>query len=155
MPTEIERKFLIKPDLWKDIHPKKSVDIKQAYLSILPEKTIRVRVQGKKGFITIKGKTTGISRTEYEYNIPLKEALEIIAKFPENLIEKTRHYVLFSGNVWEVDQFKGTNQGLLIAEIELKSEDQKFKLPPWIDKEVTNDKRYYNSNLSQNPIIDL
>ena len=151
MPTEIERKFLIKPDLWKDINPKKSVDIKQAYLSILSEKTIRVRVQGKKGFITIKGKTTGISRAEYEYNIPLKEALELITKFPENLIEKTRHYVYYSGNVWEVDEFKGANQGLFIAEIELKSENQKFELPPWIDKEVTNDKRYYNSNLSQNP----
>ncbi len=151
MIIEIEHKYLVKEELWKKISPDKIVKIKQAYLSKDPEKTIRIRVAGDKGFITIKGKSVGASRPEYEYEIPLAEAVELINKFCNNAIEKTRHYVLYENKTWEVDVFEGPNAGLIVAEIELNSEDEKYSKPEWIDRDVTTDRRYANSNLIVNP----
>jgi CYTH domain-containing protein len=126
MATEIEHKYLVIKDIWKKIIPNKSVEIKQAYLLTDPEKTIRVRTKGNSGFITIKGKSIGSSRLEFEYEIPIEDANELINKFCSNLIEKTRHIVIHDNNTWEVDEFKGLNEGLIVAEIELTSEDEKY-----------------------------
>lgn len=151
MIIEIEHKYLVKHELWKQIVPGKSVPIKQAYLSKDQSKTIRVRVAGEKGFITIKGKSVGASRPEYEYEIPLPEANELIEKFCSGVIEKTRHYVQHENKTWEVDVFDGLNKGLIVAEIELNSEDEIYSKPAWIDRDVTTDRRYANSNLIVNP----
>ena len=151
MIIEIEHKYLVNHELWKQIVPDKSVPIKQAYLSKDPEKTIRIRAAGDKGFITIKGKSVGAGRPEYEYEIPLNEANDLIKKFCDNLIEKTRHYVLYENKTWEVDVFEGWNKGLIVAEIELSSEDEKYEKPDWIERDVTTDRRYANSNLVVNP----
>jgi CYTH domain-containing protein len=151
MATEIEYKYLVIKDIWKKVIPNKSVEIKQAYLLTDPEKTIRVRTKGNSGFITIKGKSTGASRLEFEYEIPIEDAIELINKFCSNLIEKTRHIVIHDNNTWEVDEFKGFNEGLIVAEIELTSEDEIYSIPDWIDKNVTEDLRYANSNLTIKP----
>lgn len=151
MPTEIEHKYLIKPELWKNINPEKSTDIRQGYLLTDPEKTIRVRTKGNKGYLTIKGKPTGASRLEYEYEIPLADANDLINKFCSNVIEKIRHIVVHDTQTWEVDEFKGLNEGLIVAEIELTSEGENYSLPDWVDKNVTDDPRYANSNLSIKP----
>lgn len=151
MIIEIEHKYLVKPELWKQVTPDKIVAIKQAYLSRDPEKTIRIRVAGEKGFITIKGRSVGASRPEYEYEIPLQEAEDLITKFCNNLIEKTRHYVLHKNKTWEVDVFEGLNAGLIVAEIELNAEDEIYLKPGWIDRDVTTDKKYANSNLTISP----
>ena len=153
MATEIEHKYLVIKDIWKKIIPNKSVEIRQAYLLTDPEKTIRVRTKGNSGFITIKGKSNGSSRLEFEYEIPIEDANELINKFCSNLIEKTRHIVIHDNNTWEVDEFKGLNAGLIVAEIELASEDEKYSIPNWIDKNVTENIRYANSNLSINPFM--
>src|ERR1041385_4432457 len=155
MGVEIERKYLVKAELWKKIKPQKSFAVKQAYLSRDPEKTIRIRVAGEKGFITIKGPSKGISRKEYEYEIPVGDAEELISEFTKNVIEKIRHHVLYKENLWEVDEFKGDNEGLIIAEVELDSENQKPELPEWVDKEISLDKRYANSNLIAKPFKTL
>ena len=151
MATEIEHKYLVNTDIWKNITPNKSVEIRQAYLQTDPEKTIRIRTKDKSGFITIKGKTVGASRLEFEYEIPIADANELINKFCSNLIEKTRHLVIHDNNTWEVDEFKGLNEGLIVAEIELTSEDEKYSIPNWVDKNVTDDLRYANSNLTIKP----
>lgn len=151
MATEIEHKYLIKPELWKKVIPYERVDIRQGYLLTDPAKTLRVRTKGKTGYITIKGKTQGASRAEFEYEIPLADALELLTGFCSQVIEKTRHLVLYEGKTWEVDEFKGLNAGLIVAEIELSSEDENYDLPDWVDKNVTNDLRYANSNLSVKP----
>jgi adenylate cyclase len=151
MATEIEHKYLVKADLWKDIAPEKSVDIRQAYLLTDPDKTIRVRTKGVKGYITIKGRTVGASRPEYEYEIPIADANELIDKFCSSLIEKTRHLITHNNKTWEVDAFNGSNEGLIVAEIELTSEDEKYSLPDWVDKNVTDDVRYANANLTLKP----
>ena len=151
MPTETEHKYLVKHERWKKISPEKSIEIKQGYLLTDPEKTIRVRTKNGKGFFTIKGKTNKSSRPEFEYEIPLEDAEELIRKFCSAVVEKTRHLVHFEGKLWEVDEFKGANRGLIVAEIELKDEDEKYALPEWVDKNVTEDPRYANSNLSVNP----
>ena len=151
MATEIEHKYLVIKDIWEKIIPNKSVEIRQAYLLTDPEKTIRVRTKGNSGFITIKGKANRASRLEFEYEIPIEDAIELINKFCSNLIEKTRHIVIHDNNTWEVDEFKGLNAGLIVAEIELASEDDKYSIPNWIEKNVTEDLRYANSNLSIKP----
>lgn len=151
MPTETEHKYLVDPQRWKSVKPEKSLRVKQAYLHSDPTKTIRVRVMGGQGFITIKGKTTGASRTEYEYEIPLQDAEELIAGFTTNLVEKIRHYVNFAGKTWEVDEFGGLNAGLLMAEIELGDEQEQYDLPEWVLENITTDKRYSNSNLAIRP----
>ncbi len=150
MPTEIERKFLVRNNNWKDA-VKRSFIIKQGYLNSNAERTVRVRLKGDEGFITIKGKSKGISRAEFEYKIPVNEAEQILLLCEESIIRKTRFEVNIANHLWEIDVFKGANKGLIIAEIELSSEQENFELPTWIGKEVSDDKRYYNSHLAKNP----
>lgn len=151
MPLEIEHKYLVKTDLWKKVTPEKSIEIKQAYLLTDPAKTIRIRTAGEKGFMTIKGKTVNAGRPEFEYEIPYADSIDLIRNFCSEPIEKIRHYVTVESKVWEVDEFQGLNVGLVIAEIELQSETEEYKKPEWVDKDVTQDARYANSNLSKKP----
>jgi len=149
MGIEIERKFLVKKDNWRTLGiPMHYV---QGYLVSDGERTVRVRVAGANGFITIKGQSQGISRLEFEYLIPREEALEMLQLSSIPLIEKYRTKVRYEGKLWEIDEFEGTNKGLIMAEIELKSEDETFSVPDWIGQEVTGDLRYYNSSLARNP----
>ncbi|MDR3706429.1 MAG: CYTH domain-containing protein [Paludibacteraceae bacterium] len=153
MATEIERKFLVTGTEYRNLG--KGTYYQQGYLSSDPERTIRIRVVGDRGMLTIKGKTEGISRAEYEYQIPLAEAKDMLhALCLRPLIEKTRYRVPFAGKVWEVDEFLGENEGLVVAEIELPSADCPFEKPSWIGQEVSHDPRYYNSNLSKHPFKD-
>jgi adenylate cyclase len=149
MAKEIERKFLVKAQSWR--RPDKGKRYRQGYLSTVKERTVRVRTAGDKGYITVKGVTTGASRAEYEYEIPLADANEMLKLCEQPLIEKTRYRVPIDRVVWEVDEFEGVNAGLITAEVELKSEDQQVKIPDWIDKEVTTDPRYFNANLVAHP----
>ncbi|MFO0495752.1 MAG: CYTH domain-containing protein [Flavobacteriia bacterium] len=144
---EIERKFLVKEQLWEAIEKPSPSRIVQAYLLNSPEKTVRIRIKGTKGFLTIKGPTQGISRAEFEYEIPLKDADELISTFAEKVIEKFRYEISFKNHLWEVDVFTGKLEGLYLAEIELNSEDEHFELPDWVGEEVSTDPNYYNSNL--------
>jgi adenylate cyclase len=151
MPKEIEHKYLIDKEAWKGATPDRSHRIKQGYLSTDPDKTVRVRTRDDKGFITIKGKTHGATRLEYEYEIPVIDATELLASFCTNIIEKVRHVVTHDNKLWEVDEFEGLNAGLVVAEIVLSSEEEQYTIPPWIGKNVTDDMRYANSNLSVRP----
>lgn len=149
MNTEIERKFLVSQEF---IHlATGKFEIAQGYLSSVPERTVRIRIAGKKGFLTIKGAsdTTGMKRYEWEKEIKVSEAKELLRLCEKGVIEKTRYIVEQSDFIIEVDVFKGDNEGLIIAEIELNSTDQTIELPGWLGKEVTGDSRYYNSYLSQ------
>jgi len=148
MATEIERKFLVINDEWRSAP---AIYFCQGYLNRSKERTVRVRVAGAQGFLTIKGKSTGASRAEFEYEIPLVDAQQLLALCEGPLIEKYRRNISFAGMVWEVDEFLGANKGLVVAEIELTFEGQPFVRPGWIGEEVTQDPRYYNSNLSINP----
>ncbi len=146
---EIERKFLVDPFLWK---PKtKGEKIVQGYLSTDKERVVRVRTKGEKAFLTIKGKMQGISRTELEYEIPVRDARQLLKMCLFSPVEKTRFTEDHFGNTWEIDVFERENKGLLIAEIELESEEQAFELPEWTTDEVTHDQRFYNSYLSRIP----
>lgn len=151
MPIETEHKYLVNKERWSKIIPQQSYEISQGYLYSDKEKTIRVRTKGEKGFITVKGKTVNASRLEYEYEIPLNEAKEMVNTLCGNVIEKTRHILSFEGKIWEVDEFKGLNAGLMVAEIELTHEDEEYHLPDWIEKNVTDDIRFANSNLAIKP----
>ena len=153
MAIEIERKFLVKE---KPFHlAKKSLRIRQGYIVNDQKQVIRVREKGADYFLTIKGNTVGISRLEFEYPIPKEDAEELLKHFcKKTLIDKTRHYVEFKGHIWEVDEFHGDNDGLVVAEIELDSEDEKFEIPHWVGEEVTPDERYYNMNLAIYPFKD-
>lgn len=144
---EIERKFLVDKVHWALQAKPEGQKIKQAYLVNSPEKTIRVRTKGTKGFLTIKGPTVGISRAEYEYEIPVYEAEELIQQFAVKYIEKTRYEITVGKHKWEVDEFGGKLAGLMLAEIELAAEDELFERPEWITLEVSEDVNYYNSNL--------
>ena len=125
--------------------------LKQGYLSVDPERVVRVRIEGDQAWITIKGKMKGISRPEFEYFIPVEDA-EALLRFSINVpIEKIRHRIEFDGKLWEVDEFLALNKGLLLAEIEMEYETQKISLPDWVGEEVTSDHRYYNSWLSVHP----
>ena len=144
---EIERKFLLHRQLWDAVikpNPKKIV---QAYLVNTAEKTIRIRIKGDKGFITIKGPTKGISRSEFEYEIPLADAEALILQFAEKVIDKDRYEITFEGKLWEVDVFHGKLEGLILAEIELEREDEVFSVPEWIAQEVSHDVEYFNARL--------
>jgi CYTH domain-containing protein len=153
MATEIERKFVPKNNDWK--HGAKGVRYRQGYLSTEKGRTVRARTVADKGFLTIKGKTVGASRAEYEYEIPLQEANEILEHLCQRpLIEKTRYKIPHQGLTWEVDEFEGENSGLVIAEVELESEDQVFERPSWVGEEVTADARYYNANLISHPYCE-
>jgi CYTH domain-containing protein len=150
MAKEIERKFLVKPRKWSELGP--GLKIRQGYLSTARERTVRVRTYGDRGYLTIKGTTSGISRDEYEYEIPFADATEILDHLClQPLIEKTRYRIPFKGHTFELDEFIGVNRGLTIAEVELKSADEKIELPDWIDRDVSGDPRYFNSNLAQKP----
>ena len=150
MAKEIERKFLVKSDDWKKLAT--PTFYRQGYLSSTKERTVRVRTVGEKGYLTIKGISTGISRTEFEYEIPVDEANAMLDELCERpLIEKNRSKVVFSGFTWEIDEFFGDNEGLIIAEVELKDENQTVEIPEWIGEEVSGDTRYFNSNLAKNP----
>ncbi len=149
---EIERKFLINKKLWK---PKgKGIEIRQGYLSVDPERVVRVRIAGKQSFLTIKGKANGIVRTEMEYEIPKTEADILMKMCLDYTIEKTRFIEGVGDLNWEIDVFEGNNKGLIIAEVELEDEFQKIEFPEWITDEVSNDPRFYNSFLSRNPFLN-
>ena len=149
MAVEIERKFLVKNDHWR-LSADKGKNYRQAYLS-RGNATVRIRTAGEKGFITIKGKTQGISRPEFEYEIPFVDAEELFSLCTGMIITKKRFLVLHEGHQWEIDVFEGANEGLVLAEIELKSENEKFAIPDWAGAEVSNDNSYSNSSLSEIP----
>ncbi|WP_020655984.1 CYTH domain-containing protein [Massilia niastensis] len=150
MGVEIERKFLLTGDDWRALG--EPVLLRQGYLCTDPMRTVRVRIEGAQGVLTIKGKSVGATRGEWEYPIPLAEAAELLDRLCERpLIEKTRRRIAHAGFVWEVDEFLGENAGLAVAEIELPAEDTVFDKPAWVGQEVTGDQRYYNSSLSRTP----
>src|SRR5210317_898527 len=150
MAKEIERKFLVRGDDYKKgITP---VFIRQGFISTDKDRVVRVRIYGDRGFIALKGSGTGISRTEFEYEIPVEDAHELLKEFCKGpIIEKFRYVVNYQGFTWEVDEFMRENSGLVIAEIELTHENEDFLKPPWVSDEVTGDARYYNVNLLSNP----
>ena len=150
MGIEIERKFLVQGDGWRS-HGS-GIMYRQGYLLASQGKTVRVRLAGDQGFLTVKGPGQGMSRQEFEYTIPGDDAKVMLEQLCEHpLIEKRRYTIPWKGFVWEVDEFLGNNQGLILAEIELESEDQQFPSPPWVGREVTGDPRYYNACLFRNP----
>lgn len=150
MASEIERKFLVNLDKW--FPPDNGLLYRQGYLNTVNGNTVRVRVVGNQGYLTLKGKTKGAKRSEFEYLIPLEEAEEILNTLCDRpLIEKIRYKIANSELIWEIDEFLGDNQGLILAEVELKEENQEISLPDWVGEEVTHDLRYYNSNLAKNP----
>jgi adenylate cyclase len=149
---EIEKKFLVLNNSFKTAAFAKN-RIAQGYLSSVPERTVRVRIKGDKGYLTIKGTSndTGMSRFEWEKEIPVEEAQQLLLLCEKGVIDKTRFEVKIGNHIFEVDEFYGENEGLIIAEIELDSETETFEKPHWLGEEVTNDKRYYNSYLSNHP----
>ena len=151
MAQEIERKFLVKGDFKSEVF--KSTRITQGYLSSVPERTVRVRVKGEKGFITIKGigNESGASRYEWEKEIPVEEVRELLKICEPGVIDKTRYLVKNGEFTFEVDEFYGDNEGLTVAEIELPDEQAEFNHPAWLGEEVTGDVRFYNSMLMKNP----
>lgn len=148
MAIEIERKFLVDTDLCPAEDGTKYV---QGYLGEGPDAISRVRVAGDKAYLTIKGRNAGMSRPEFEYEIPVSEAEDMLKLCRQPLIEKTRYHITVGDHLWEVDEFHGANEGLWLAEIELSAEDESFEMPDWVAKEVTDDARYYNANLAQYP----
>ena len=153
MPREIERKFLVTGDFRQDACD--SFRLVQGYISTDPDRTVRVRIKGEQGFLTIKGRSCadGLSRYEWEKEIPLAEARELMALCGPEVIDKTRYLVPFGGHTYEVDEFYGSNQGLILAEIELGDEQETFLKPSWLGEEVTGNTRYYNSMLMKCPFI--
>ena len=150
MGLEIERKLLLKNEDWKT-ECGKGIKIRQGYLNSHVERTVRVRLSGEKGEITIKGKTNNLTRKEFEYQVPFEDALSLIELCETPLIEKTRFIINKGNQIWEIDEFKGENQGLVVAEIELDNENQSLELPSWVGVEVSQDSKYYNSSLIVNP----
>ena len=152
MPIEIERKYLVKYNLWDALAKPKGEYYRQGYVVNEMSKTVRVRATENQGFITIKGKTDNPAvKPEYEYQIPKAEAIELLDGFTENNIEKIRYKIEYQGKIWEIDLFYGDNEGLIVAEIELNSMEESYQIPEWIDREVTHESKYFNSNLSKNP----
>jgi adenylate cyclase len=151
MNLEIEHKYLVRKDLWYSIHKPPGTDLRQGYLLAEPEKTVRIRTTPTSAFITIKGPSKEASRAEYEYPIPVSDAEELLRLCSIPLIEKVRYVVEYEGKKWEVDEFFGNNEGLVLAEIELKFPEEQYKKPAWVGEEVTSDHRYYNSYLAQHP----
>ena len=150
MGKEIERKFLVKGDAWRALA--QGTMYRQGYLNSVKERTVRVRTVGDKAFMTVKGITVGATRAEYEYEIPFGDCNAMLDNLAEKpIIEKKRYKIPFEGLVWEIDEFFGENQGLIVAEVELQSEDQQIPKPAWIGDEVSGDPRYFNSNLIKHP----
>lgn len=149
---EIERKFLVKTEAYKESYFKKTI-IAQGYLNSSPERTVRIRIKGDKGYITIKGKSSanGLSRFEWEKEIDLSEANQLMLLCETGVIEKTRYEVIVGKHTFEIDEFYGENKGLIIAEIELSAENEIFEFPDWLGEEVTGNEKYYNSYISKNP----
>lgn len=151
MALEIERKFIVVNDKWKDNIVSESV-LKQGYLAHQKNATVRVRIAGDSAYLNIKSATTGITRAEFEYRIPLADAEQMLEQIAEQpFIDKTRYQVRCGNHTWDLDLFAGENRGLIMAEVELGSEDEPFELPPWVGEEVSGDPRYYNSNLVKHP----
>ncbi|WP_207512433.1 CYTH domain-containing protein [Longitalea luteola] len=151
MGIEIERKFLVNKEKWNQVVKAQRSLFRQGYMVSDPEKTIRVRLTDAAGYLTIKGRTVGASKPEYEYAIPREDAEQLLDMFCSSEISKIRNFITHDGKLWEVDEFLGENEGLIVAEIELDDERETFSLPDWIDREVTHEKKYSNSNLSVNP----
>ncbi len=150
MGLEIEKKYLVNGNAWKE--GAKGESYRQGYVSSHRDRTVRVRTAGDKAFLTIKGTTQGATRREYEYEIPYADALEMLREICEKpIIEKVRYKIRYQGLLWEVDEFSGENQGLVVAEVELTSEDQPIDLPPWIGREVTGDETDTHANLIHHP----
>ena len=153
MALEIERKYLI--DLEKIGTLENGIRIKQGYLSTNKDAVVRVRVKNDKAYLTIKGSNIGVTRLEFEYEIPLIEANEMLDKLCQKpVIDKTRYLIDYENHTWELDIFYGDNEGLVVVEVELSSEDETIILPSWVKEEVTSDARYYNSNLMKHPFKD-
>ncbi len=151
MGVEIERKFLVK-DGWQPSG--ESVRMKQGYLPGTGPMLVRIRVEDQRAFLTLKGRTEGITRSEYEYEIPMQDAEELLLRCQKNVVEKTRYFIPAGDYTWEVDVFAGANKGLTIAEIELSDEDEVFERPDWLGAEVSADGRYYNSRLAAHPFSE-
>jgi CYTH domain-containing protein len=150
MAKEIERKFLLRNDSWRV--GSSGMRLCQGYLSTRKERTVRVRIAGDRAFLTIKGLTKGITRSEFEYEIPLTDAEIILDELCERpFIEKIRHRIEHAGFIWEVDEFMGANAGLIVAEVELEETNQPIDLPCWVGEEVSHDQRYSNANLVKHP----
>ena len=151
MAQEIERKFLVRGDFKSEVT--KATRITQGYLSSVPERTVRVRIKGDKGYMTVKGigSDSGASRFEWEKEIPVEDVRELLKICEPGVIDKTRYLVPAGRHTFEVDEFYGDNEGLVVAEVELSSEDEEFVHPEWLGKEVTGDARYYNSMLMKKP----
>lgn len=153
MAQEIERKFLVTGDGWKALARSSSL-LRQGYLSSNAKATVRVRSwDDERAALTLKGRTSGMTRAEYEYEIPMHDAREMLEMARPHVLEKRRHLVPFGGLTWEVDVFEGRHEGMVIAEVELTSEDQTVELPDWVGTEVTDDDRYYNASLSRSDAI--
>ncbi len=150
MAKEIERKYLINRAAWTP--QGEGIHFKQGYLNAQKERVVRVRIEGTKAKLTIKGITTGVTRSEFEYQIPVEDAAILLDNLCEQpLIDKHRHKEVHGGKTWEIDVFHGDNEGLVVAEIELASEEEKIELPAWVGEEVSSDPRYFNSNLLKHP----
>ena len=151
MASEIERKFLLSSDAWRD-EVVDSQRMVQGYVARGERSAVRVRIKGDRAELNIKHALDGIHRLEYEYEVPLDDAREMLDKVAlRPLIDKTRHHVNRGGHLWEIDEFHGENAGLIVAEIELDEADESFERPEWLGEEVSDDLRYYNSNLSKLP----
>lgn len=150
MGKEIERKFVVDKAAWKPQDA--GTHFKQGYLNSQKERVVRVRIEGDRAKLTIKGPSVGVTRSEFEYGIPVEDAAVLLDNLCEQpLIDKHRHKEIHGGKTWEIDVFHGDNEGLVVAEIELASEDEKFSRPAWAAREVSSDPRYFNSNLLKNP----
>jgi len=150
MGIEIERKFLVEGDGWQ-ADAGEGLACRQGYLDSGQGATVRVRIIGKEAFLTIKGATTGITRSEFEYEIPVPDAAELLELCGDTIVEKRRYFIKHSGMIWELDVFSGSNTGLVMAEIELESERQPFVLPEWVGEDVSSDPRYRNGHLARHP----
>ena len=153
MATEIERKFLLADERWRD-DAGDGVHYVQGYLGLIDRASVRVRIAGDRANLNIKSAVLGIERLEYEYAVPLADAREMLALASGPPVDKTRYLVPFEGHTWEIDEFHGANAGLVVAEIELAAPDEAFARPPWIGDEVSDDPRYYNVNLAKHPYCD-
>ncbi len=150
MATEIERKFLVDGDSWRGRGT--ATTFRQGYLSTVKERTVRVRAAGDRGTLTVKGITVDATRSEFEYEIPLDDANAMLDDLCERpIIEKVRHVLDVDGTTWEIDEFQGANDGLIVAEVEVERRDQEFTRPDWLGEEVTDDPRYFNANLIDHP----
>ena len=150
MSKEIERKFLVVGDKWRELAA--GTQYHQGYLNSVKERTVSIRKIADKAFLTVKGPTVGVTRMEFEYEIPYDDCVQMLDHLAEQpIIEKNRYKIPMGGHVWEIDEFLGVNKGLIVAEIELGSEDEAFEKPDWISEEVSGDPRYFNSNLVAHP----